>query len=334
MIPDWAWAVLAIAVVALTLALFMTDRPDEPGEALVYDVSRYEAVADDDVRYHETARIALELDNPSGLAVDSEGRLWATGEGALLMLDETGREQARHEIDGRPDCVAVAPDGTMYLGMRDHLAVFSDTGEHHTNWETLGERAWTTEIVVDENHVFVADAGNARVYRYTHDGQILNTIGERDPERDSIGFVVPSHYLDVAFDAMGALWVSNPGKLGVEKYRADGALLTAWHQPGFATHQFPGCCNPIHIAFKSNGTLVTAEKGINRVKTFAADRSFAGVAATSEHLNAGWNAAEFPADPAPIRDLAVDTNDRILVLHGPLRAILVFEPIDAGKEKE
>ncbi len=334
MIPDWAWAVLAIAVMGLTFLLFMTDRTAEPGDALLFDVSEYEVVDEEDVRYRETARITLALDAPAGLAVDAEGRIWATGDDTLLMLDGTGRELARHDIGGRPECIAVAPDGTVFLGMRDHVTVFSATGEHRDSWESLGERAWLTEIAADETHVYVADAGNLCVYRYTHDGRLLNVIGERDPDAGIPGIVVPSPHLDVALDAMGALWVVNPGRLGVEKYRDDGALLTAWYQPGFGLHQFPGCCNPIHIAFKSNGTLVTAEKGLNRVKVFTADRSFAGIVAPPAHVNAGWNAADFPRDVPPICDLAVDNDDRILVLHGPLRAILVFEPIDAGKENE
>ncbi len=330
-IPDWVWAVLAVAVVGVTLLLFFSDQSPEPGPSLLYDVSEYEAVEADDVRYHETARMAVDLEHPAGFAPDNAGGMWVVGDTVALHLDAEGQELSRHELDARPHCVAVAPTGRVYLGMRDHVAVMSDDGQQET-WKALNERAWITAIVADEDHVFVADAGNARVHRYSHAGELETVIGARDRERDVIGLVVPSHYLGMALDSMSALWVVNPGKLGVEKYRADGALLTEWHQPGFGLHQFPGCCNPIHIAFKSNGALVTAEKGINRVKTFGPDRSFAGIVAAPEQLNTGWTAADFPADPAPIRDLAVDDDDRILVLHGPLRTILIYEPKDTGKE--
>ena len=95
-----------------------------------------------------------------------------------------------------------------------------------------------------------------------------------------------------------------------------------------------GCCNPAHIAFSSGNVLVSAEKGLNRVKTFAADRSFAGVVATPEAIQAGWSEADNVYAPAPIRDLAVAGGDRILVLHGPLHCILVYEERAPGKDKE
>ncbi|HDP35347.1 MAG TPA: hypothetical protein ENN29_09590 [Candidatus Hydrogenedentes bacterium] len=328
MVPDWVWAALAIAVVSVALALFVTDSPERPGDALVYDVSEYEAVDAEDIRYRETLRVALELENPAALAVDNNGHILIAGEGALLVLDEAGGELARREIEGRPYCAAVAPDGVIYLGMRDHVAACSPEGDVLAAWDMLNERAWLTSIVADENHVFVADSGNARVYVYDHSGTRHTVIGERDPEQGLHGFVVPSHYFEVALDTTGALWATNPGKLGLEKYREDGALLGAWHQPGFDIDKFPGCCNPVHIAFKSDGALVAAEKGINRVKVFAADRSFEGVVAAPELLNAGWKTADFPDDMTPVRDIAVDGNDRVLVLHGPLRSLLIFEHIN------
>ncbi len=325
LIPDWAWALLAVAMIALTLMLFRTDRRPEPGPALLYDVSEHEAVTDEDIRYRETARFPLALEHPMGLAATEDGRLLIVGDNALLVLDASGRETARHHLDDAAHCVAVAPDGVVYLGTRDHVAVFTGTDAPVIAWESLGERAWITSIAADERHVFVADAGNKQVLRYDHAGLLLGTIDGRDGENSAHGFIVPSQYFDIALDGMGALWIVNPGKLGVEKYRPDGTRLGVWHQPGFSVDAFPGCCNPIHIAVKRDTSLVAAEKGINRIKTFAADRSFAGVVASPEWLNTGWNAADFPAHPAPVRDLAVDGDNRVLALQGPLHAVLVFE---------
>lgn len=325
MIPDWVWALLAIALVALTLFLFMTDRSPEPGPALVYDVTEFEAVDDGDVLYRETDRLSLSLDTPAGLAVAGDGRLVVVGDEDLVLLDNSGREQQRRPLDGRPHCVAVAPDGLIYIGMRDHVAAFNESDGSTVVWASLDERAWLTSVVADERYVYVADSGNKRVLRYDRSGRLLNEIGGRTAPDNAPRFVVPSHYFEVLLDGMGALWITNPGRLGIEKYRSDGELLSAWHQPGMALDKFAGCCNPIHAAFKSDGSLVTAEKGLNRVKVFAADRSFLGVVAAPDALNAGWNAADFPPDPAPVRDIAVDPDNRVLVLHGPLRVVLVYE---------
>lgn len=333
-VPGWAWAVLAIAVVVVAMALMMTDTAKEPGESLVYDVSKYEASVSIDVRYAETGRIELNMEYPSALALGPDGSIKVTGDGVLLTLDAAGREKSRTEIKGHPRCMAIAPDGVIYLGMRDHIVVLDPSGTTIATWGSLGERAWLTSIAANETSVFTADSGNACAYHYDRDGKLLNTIGKQDVEKDIPGFSVPSHYFDVALDPMDSLWIVHPGKLGVENYRYDGTLLSAWYQPGFKPDQFPGCCNPTHIAFTSKSIMIAAQKGINCVKAFAADHSFIGVAAPPELLEAGWKPADFPDDMTPIRDLLVDANDRILVLHGPLNKILIFEPKPEPVEKQ
>lgn len=325
-IPGWAWALLAVAVVVVAIVLVVTDDSKEPGESLIYNVSEYEDSAARDVAYKETTRIDLDIDYASALAIDTEGNILVAGDRILVTLDAEGRERTRREFSGHPWCIAVAPDGAIYLGLRDRVVVLEKEKASQDEWPSFGDRTWLTSIAADEKSVFVADAGNACVYHYDRGGTLLNTIGKRDVEKNEPGFTVPSHYFDVALDPMDSLWIVHPGKLGVENRRADGTLLSAWYQPGFEQDQFPGCCNPAHIAFTSTSTLIAAQKGINCVKAFAADHSFAGIVAPPELLDAGWDPAEFPEDMTPVRDLAVDANDRILVLHGPLRKLLIFEP--------
>ena len=78
----------------------------------------------------------------------------------------------------------------------------------------------------------------------------------------------------------------------------------------------------------------SAVMGINRVKVLAADRSFLGLVAPPERINEGWTPSDEAYAPAPVRDLAVNGDNRILVLHGPLHSILVFEEVAPGKDAE
>jgi len=79
------------------------------------------------------------------------------------------------------------------------------------------------------------------------------------------------------------------------------------------------------IAFRADGSVVTAEKGLVRIKVLAPDQSLAGVVALPEDLGAASGEAAAAEDNAPVRDLAVDARGRILALHGPWRAVLVYE---------
>jgi hypothetical protein len=62
-----------------------------------------------------------------------------------------------------------------------------------------------------------------------------------------------------------------------------------------------------------------------RIKVTAPDLTLAGVVALPEDLGASSGEAAAAEDNAPVRDLAVDAQGRILALHGPWKAVLVYE---------
>lgn len=329
LVPGWVWAIVALAAVALTLALLLSDRRPEPGPAIIYDASAYVPVTPEQVCYAETARYALDLNEPSALAVDRMDNLWVAGEKTLLKLDASGKVEARHTIPGTPSCIAVGEDGHVYLGTGTRVVVLGPDATPQAEWEDLGMKAWLTSIAVDPEFAYVVDAGNRVVHQFNRQGVRTGRLGEKDATRSIPGLVMPSPYCDALLDSSGALWVVNPGMHGFEQYRADGSLVSSWYRPGMQVADFCGCCNPIHAAFAPDGTLVTAEKGINRIKAYHPDTSLLGVVAAPEALEGPGGAAAAASaghdEEAPVRDLAVDSTGRVLVLHGPWRAVVVYE---------
>jgi hypothetical protein len=285
--------------------------------------------------FSESKRIPLTMDNPSALTVGSGGGIYVAGENAVVTLDAHGKETARYGVKGRPGCLAVSAGGKLLVGMRNHVEVLDAKGLA-ASWQDLGERAYLTSIAVDDENIFVADAGNRVVLRFGHDGISRGRIGERDKERGLPGLVVPSPYFDVAIDPQGALWVVNPGKHGLENYRTNGDLVSSWYRSGMEAEAFCGCCNPIHIAFRSDNSLVTAEKGLSRVKVYSPDTTLLGIVAAEPAPPIAENKALFCNVEPPIMDLAVDQQDRILVLNKPEKAIIVYEekrlPVEKKRE--
>ncbi|HOH51637.1 MAG TPA: hypothetical protein PLI98_12940 [Candidatus Hydrogenedentes bacterium] len=325
LIPRWAWTVLSAAVLAAVVALFLTGKPKEPGPSFRHDTSNFEKAGAAQKRFRETARFALDLANPTGLAAAADGGLLVCGENTVLVLDAAGKETARHAVAGTPECVAQGPDGRIYLGMRRRVVVLDAAGTVAAEWPEGDERAYLTSIAADTDCVYAADAGNRVVLRHGLDGALLGEIGRRDAAREIPGFVVPSPHLEVALDPMTGLWANNPGRHGLEQYRPDGSLASSWYRAGMTIEGFCGCCNPMAVAFRADGSVVTAEKGLVRIKVTAPDLSLAGVVALPEDLGAASGEAAAAEDNAPVRDLAVDAQGRILALHGPWKAVLVYE---------
>jgi len=325
-IPSWMWGI-AMAALAVAIALLLVDdRPEDLSEDFRFDVSRYREVDPSQVLFRETGRLEPGLTHVSAVAIGPQGRAHVAGEDAVVVYDTTWMETARYPIDGTPDCIAVAPDGEILLGRRDHIAVLDANGAPRPAWPRIHEKAYITSIAAGDGSVYVADAGQRVVLRCSRDGTLLNRIGEEDRTRDIPGFIVPSPYFDVAFDQQGGLWAVNPGRHGLEMYRADGDLVSSWYRPSMEAEGFGGCCNPTHIAFGRDGSLITTEKGLSRVKVYGPDRVLLGFVAAPSAFDEDPNAAFSGSLESPLLDLAVDDRGRVLIVDGRRRAVRIFEP--------
>ena len=175
-LPGWLWAILALALMAVVLFLFFTDRRHEPGPALRYDVSEYEAVEEDLIRYAETQRIPVELEAPCGLAVIGDGRLLVVGDTYLLVLDASGRNLP----GGAGLSAALCGRGRRQCDLSGRIGRRGAAGHAEADpvrWDTLGENALLTSLAVNEQYVYAADAGNARVLQYDRSGRLLREFG-------------------------------------------------------------------------------------------------------------------------------------------------------------
>lgn len=269
------------------------------------------------ILYRVEGRLACPRREARRVAVGPEDALYLAADNFVTVFGKDLTQRAEISLNAPARCVAVEADGTVYVGLKDHVEVFDAKGQRKEPWNIPAARTWLTGLAVAENDVFAADAGNRVILRYDKSGKLAGRIGEKDPARNIPGLIVPSPYLDVEIAKDGLLRVTNPGRHLVEAYTFKGDLEFSWGKPTMAIDGFCGCCNPINLALLPDGRYVTCEKGLPRVKIYREKGEFEGVVAGPEafpeSLRTGAGLSKSDGSLAGL-DAAVDSQGRIFIL--------------------
>ena len=299
---QWSASGLALALAA---AMVLSGCRKAPPDAPVYLVP-LEQPGPLELQYNLVRTLDSGLARLNGVAVDRAGRIFAAGIGGVNLLDAQGKLIHHWPRPDEVRCIAVADDGKIYLAAGGRIVKLDADGKELASWEKAGPGGAPlgriTSLAVRGIELLAADADQRCVHRFTVDGDFSNDIARADKDNPDSGLAVPSPHLDCAFDADGNVLVTNPGKGRVETYTLDGKLLSHWGEPGMEAAKFCGCCNPTDIAPMPDGKVVTAEKGIFRVKVY--DK-------TGKML--AYIAPEMFSGKEPGMDLAVDGSGRIYV---------------------
>jgi hypothetical protein len=263
----------------------------------------------------ESARFPAGLAQATALAVGPSDRIYAAGDRSLAILESDGRPVARHPLAAPATAAAVDPGGTLYLALKDRIEVLGTDGEKKASWDPPDPATWITSVALAENALYAADFGRRIVLRYDRSGKLLARIGAKDPAKSGTGFLIPSPYFDVAVDPSGALWAADTARHRLVSFRADGSVAASWGSESARIEGFSGCCNPSHFAIRRDGSFVTAEKGLVRIKIHGPGGNLLGVVAGPK---------DFPEDAVGL-DVAVDSKGRILVLDPSTSMIRVYE---------
>lgn len=311
-------ALVAVPVGGMYLYLKTKDASAARDRALEnsykYDVSRFQHVDPALVKFKPAGRIDTGLKAPRAIALTGAGHLLVAGDRVVRQMGTNGAVVKDIALDAAPYCVAVAGDGTVYVGLKGHVEVFSAEGKKLAAWPALGKDAYLSGIAVSGEHVYIADSGRRVVVRADKAGKVLGEIGRADPGRGLEGLLLPSPHLDVAVAADGSIWLNDTGRHRLENYAADGTLERWWGVGGTAIEKFPGCCNPTDFVLLKDGKFLTAEKGVARIKRYLPDGRLDCVVAPP---------AAFGENMTGL-DLVVDAKGNVLALERGTSVVHVF----------
>ncbi|HZE99122.1 MAG TPA: hypothetical protein VE981_19105 [Planctomycetota bacterium] len=262
----------------------------------------------------EDARLATGLKQLRAIAVGPDDRIYAAGDKCYVILGRDGKVESRVDLGNVPNCMAVDADGTVYVGVWDHLEVYDTKGGRKAVWEKPGPTAWMTSVAVSEKAVYAADFGDKTVIHFDKSGKIVGRLGEAGKVAGTGKYEIPSPYFDVAVDQNGTPWVAHTGRRLLENYREDDTMATSWGKSGPQIEKFSGCCNPSHFTMRKDGSFVTAEKGLVRVKVHAPNGDLIGVVAAAKDFEKGIHGL----------DVAVDSKDHILVADPGTSSVRIY----------
>lgn len=280
-----------------------------------YDIESFKKSEADLVHYNEVGRIPLELQNALGVSVGPDDRIYVSGDKSVLIFEKDRTLHSEISMSDPVFCLSVDKNHDLYLGLADHVEVFDRRGRRKARWPSLGAEAIITSIALAKESVFVADAGDLVVWKFDKSGHRLKRIGEKDETKDIPGFIIPSPFFDVAMDPDGFLWVANTGRHSLENYTQDGDFRTSWGEFSMDIEGFCGCCNPTHFIILEDGSFVTSEKGIVRVKVYNRIGKLVSVVAPPDQFVEGTVGL----------DLAADSSLKIYVLDPLQKLVRIFE---------
>ena len=298
-----------------TFNAFFSVSDDEKPNPFEYNIEYFKQYDPALNQYEEIKQIPITLQKLKGIAIGPNDDIYISAYQVYLVFDPEGNVVDTVNFGQPALCLSVDNNGDVYLGVTDHIQIYDKKGVQKSKWSSPKDNSLFTSIAVTSENVYVADAGNFVVWQYDKEGGLTRSIGVKDDKKDIPGFIIPSPYFDLAVDPDGFLWVANPGRLSMENYTSEGDLRSSWGKAGMGIDEFCGCCNPSHISILDDGSFVTSEKGIARVKVSNRLGNVVSVVAGPDQFTEGTVGL----------DLAVDSKNRIYVLDPSRNMVRIFE---------
>jgi len=315
--------VILTVIVAVIVVDFLNNRPDRRGaNPYALEVDHYKEVDPGLIAYKETRKFDLGLLIATDINYFDQ-KLYVSGNSSMVVLPMDGSPADMLEIIPNATCLGV-DEQNIFIGTRNQVAKYNHAGELLQEWTPLDERTVITNLALKNDRIYAADAGNRRIVIYNREGEITGQFEGKAETEAGHGFIIPSANFDLVVNSFGELWVVNPAKHALENYSDDGRLRGFWENSSMEIDGFLGCCNPARITTLSDGSFVTSEKGLVRIKIHDQSGKLISVVAPPSAFDNGRSAD----DETPAPAVCADENDVIYALDFETDMIRVFEPIE------
>lgn len=306
---------LLVALAAVTAFFFFkTSKKDDTSNPYEYNITPAKEKSFTSDSFTELEPIKLDDKKYKYVATGPDSRIYTAGEKILTVFSPQGKILKTSQLGIDVDTIHVANNNDIFIGTENKVVVLDQDLKPRKEIGSFPEESIITSIATDEKNIFVADAGTKKVWCFNEEGKPAGEINGIHQGED-VGFVIPSPYFPICLDKIqDKIWIANTGRHKVANFAYDGKFISEWGTDSMEPEGFCGCCNPIHFAIARDGSFVTAEKGIVRVKIYDSSGKFLSIVAGPD---------DFDTDCPPI-GMTLDPDDRIIILDPSRNEIRIF----------
>lgn len=270
----------------------------------------------------ETGSFKVDASQARAIAVDAEGLVAVAADRRIVFHQLDGKLVRTIETARPVRALCFDARGRLFATFSDQVARVSEAGGLETIGEAFGKESALTGLAIgDHGEIYVADSGQRAIWRLDAAGKELGQI------RAEHAFAVPRAFFPIAFRD-GHLLVAEPGRHQIQRYTPEGKLVAHWGERTRGAAGFGGCCNPVSFAALADGSVVTAERGQVRVKSFDAAGHLLHELAGPETFPAAAVTAEESGDlfgcEGGLLDVAAAPGGRVVILDRSAREIRVL----------
>ena len=216
------------------------------------------------------------------------GLLYISAGEYVYIYSTEGKQETFFRVKPSVRDITVGEEN-IYILYPSFIEVYLPSGELIHQWEACSELSDYCSFTLAGDFVFVTDAENKNICKYTKEGNFVKFI--HSPQN----FIIPSYSFDIE-NKNDTLYCANSGRHLIETYTLDGNFIAAYGGPGSEPGSFAGCCNPVYLSFSPKGELITSEKGNPRISSFERNGKFKEILLNSRLLGGGNKAYEIQAD--------------------------------------
>jgi hypothetical protein len=298
---------ISLAIILVFIAYIIYDTVKQ-GELKPVTPARETTVSSPEELWYLNDSIFTPFGDLSAVTLTAAEEIILAGDSFIACYNE--KHEMIWKLNTPKAVTALSSTGdTVFASTRETIYLVFE-GKIIDEYGPYDDNSLITGISSNRSFISIADAGNKLIFVISKTGELKSIIGQKGKR-----FVIPSPYFDVAITEDNRIIAANTGELKVEIRTFDDKIVSSFGESGTAPGSFCGCCNPSHIAVFQDG-IITAEKGINRIKMLSHEGEFKGYVSSVNNFRSS----------VPL-DLAVSGSGKVYAANPANSQLYIFDKI-------